>query len=439
MELKEHIETGSYLYEREKRSDEVQEIITSVPSWIIRWGISLVFAILGAIIVASSLIEYPDVVKVTLKVSSLNAPKSVLSYQGGKLMALLVKDGRMVKENQPLAYLESTGSPEDILDLSKFLRRLQNDLSMQKNVSTEPLPVKLNLGELQSSFQAFNLEFMQYAATKKNGYYLNKRAFLEKDLKDILLLKAHIAKQQAVQRQEFENIEAEFNSYQKLYQKKVISRSEFAQQENKFLSAKYPLQQTETALLNNTSSYNSKEKELLELDNIITEQQSNFVQALNKFITETDAWVLRYILRSPSDGRLSYAGIIQENQNVMTNQEVFIVNPGNTDYFGEVQIPQYNMGKIRLGERTLVKMRSYPFEQYGLIRGTLSHVSDVAYKDSVFLAKIQFDRFENKDPERKIILKNGMNADAEIITENSSLLQRFFRNVTKIIDNRGEN
>ncbi|MEJ5995681.1 HlyD family efflux transporter periplasmic adaptor subunit [Pedobacter sp. Du54] len=219
----------------------------------------------------------------------------------------------------------------------------------------------------------------------------------------------------------------------------LVSRSEFAQQENKYLSAKYPLQQSETAILTNITNYNAKEKEVLELENTIAEQQSKFVQALNKFITETDEWIMKYILRSPSDGRLSYAGIIQENQNVVSNQEIFVVNPGNIDFFGEVQIPQYNMGKIRVGEKTLVKMKSYPFEQYGLIRGTLSHLSDVAYKDSVFIAKVRFDLFENKDPQRKIVLKNGMHADAEIITENSSLLQRFFRNVTKIIDDKSDN
>ncbi|MES2416614.1 MAG: HlyD family efflux transporter periplasmic adaptor subunit [Bacteroidota bacterium] len=240
-----------------------------------------------------------------------------------------------------------------------------------------------------------------------------------------------------VQQQEFENITTEYKSYQQLYQKKVISRSEFAQQENKYLAAKYPLQQTETALLNNAGSYSAKEKELLELEHTITELQAKFTQALNRCITETEDWILQYVFKSPADGKLSFAGIVQQNQNVAANQEVFVVNPGNTDFFGEIQIPQYNMGKIKKGEKTLVKLRSYPFEQYGIIRGTLSYVSDVAYRDSVFIAKVSFNHFENKDPNRKIILKNGMQADAEIITEESALLQRFFRNVTKMLNGGG--
>ncbi|MBC6112441.1 HlyD family secretion protein [Pedobacter fastidiosus] len=425
-----------HLGEAEARSEEVEEIITAVPTWILRWGITLIFAVLAGIVLLSALIEYPDVVKVNLKVNSLNSPKQVLAKQNGKLTALLVTDGQMVKENQPLAYFESTATPKDVLQLNAALRAFQGKISININEISR-LPTGLNLGELQSSYQNFYQQYLQYQSTQKNGYYLNRMAFLEKDLKDISALKSQIYQQQKVQKLEYANQEEEYKAYQKLYKNKVISRSEFAQQENKYLASKYPLQQTETSILNNTSSYSAKEKELLDLKHTIAEEQAKFVQVLNQCITESDAWILQHVLSAPVAGKLSFAGIIQQNQNVMASQEIFIVNPGNSDFFGEVQIPQYNMGKIHKGESTLVKLRSYPFEQYGLIRGKLTYISDVAYRDSVFIAKVSFEHFENKDANRKIVLKNGMQADAEIITEESSLLQRFFRNITKVLHNGG--
>jgi HlyD family secretion protein len=416
----------------EINSEEVQEIITAVPSWILRWGITLIFIILGTIVMLSALIEYPDIVKTGLKVNSLNSPKPVLAKQNGKLTALLVKDGQMVTENQSLAYFESTANPDDIIKINRELKQLR-DRVLKNELATSGLPTGFSLGELQGTYQTFYQQYLQYQSTLRNGYYLNKMAFLENDLKDINTLKTQIIEQRKVQQQEYTNQEEEYKAYQKLYKNKVISRSEFTQQENKYLAAKYPLQQTETSLLNNTSSFSAKEKELLDLKHTISEEQAKFLQALNQCINESDAWILQYILRAPVAGKLSFAGIVQQNQNIAANQEVFIVNPGNTNFFGEIQIPQYNMGKIRKGERTLVKLKSYPFEQYGMIRGRLTFISDVAYKDSVFIAKVSFEKFENKDPNRKIILKNGMQADAEIITEESSLLQRFFRNITKIM------
>ncbi|MCZ4224450.1 HlyD family secretion protein [Pedobacter rhodius] len=417
-------------------SEEVHEIITAVPSWILKWGITMVFTILGGIILLSAFIDYPDIVTTSLKVNSLNAPKTVLARQAGKLTALLVADGQIVKQGIALAYLETTAAPQDIMTLNKSLKAMQASVLKNKNEHNN-LPEGLNLGEIQGSYQSFYQQYLQYRSTLRNGYYLNRMAFLEKDLKDIRALGNQIHKQQKVQRLEYANQEAEYKAYQKLYKNKVISRSEFTQQENKYLASKYPLQQSETSVLNNLSAYSAKEKELLDLRHTIAEEQAKFVQALNQCITESDNWIMQHILIAPVSGKVGFAGIVQQNQNIQSGQEVFVINPGNTDFFGEIQIPQYNMGKIYKGASTLIKMRSYPYEQYGMIRGKLTYISDVAYRDSVFIAKVSFEQFENKDANHKIILKNGMLADAEIITEESSLLQRFFRNITKMMNSRG--
>lgn len=175
----------------------------------------------------------------------------------------------------------------------------------------------------------------------------------------------------------------------------VISKSEFKQQENKYLSGKYPLQQTATALLNNNNSSLNKQKELATLENTIQEQQAKFVQALNSIISDTESWILKYVVSATSKGSIGYVGVLQENQNATMNQPLFIVNPGNSNFFGEVQIPQY-MGKVGVGQRSLIKLRSYPFEEFGVINGSVSYITDFALKDSVFLAKIDFQQFEKK-------------------------------------------
>ncbi|SMC98026.1 HlyD family secretion protein [Pedobacter africanus] len=426
-------ETDKRINGLEVNSEEVQEIITAVPSWILRRGITLIFGILLAIVLISAFIQYPDVVKTSLKVNSLNAPKAVFVKQTGKLLSLLAPEGSNVKQNQPLAFMESTANHSDVLKLHDILTKITAELSAT-GIAPNLLLKGLNLGELQGAYQNFYQQYLQYVSAQNGGYYLNRKQFLERDLKEIEKLKAQIIDQQKIQEKEFANVEHEFEAYKKLYQKNMVSTSEFKQQENKYLAGRYPLQQSATALLNNNTNYAAKQKEILELEHTIQDERAKFVQSLSNMLTETDAWINQYILRAPVDGRVSYAGIVQENQTLNAGQEVFMINPANTDFFGEVYIPQYNMGKVKTGQRTLVKMRSFPFEQYGLIRGKVNYISDVAFKDSVFIAKIGFERFENKDPEHKIVLKNGMQADAEIITEESSLLQRFMRNITKMLN-----
>jgi len=415
-----------------RNSEEIQEIITAVPSWILRRGVTVIFGIILSIIVMSAFIQYPDIVKTNLRINSLNAPKPVYAKQTGKIVALLKKEGVMIKQNEALAFMESTAAHKDVLKLHDILKQL-NSTVISSGISLS-MPLNLNLGELQSAYEIFYQQYLQYISTQKGGYYISRKMYLQKDLGEINKLKEQIIAQQGIQEKEYANVEQEYLAYKKLYQKGVISVSEFKQQENKYFSAKYPIQQSQTAILNNNSDYATKQKEILELENTIQVEKVKFMQALGNMITETDAWLNKYVLSAPVSGTLGYAGIVQENQTVNSNQELFVINPANTNFFGEIQIPQYNMGKIRQGQRTLVKMKSFPFEQYGLIRGKISYISDVAFKDSVFIAKITFEQFENKDPHHKILLKNGMQADAEIITENSSLLQRFLRNITKILN-----
>lgn len=415
--------------DNETSCEDLQDIISAVPSWIVRWGITLALSVLLEIVILSALIKYPDVVSTQMIISSVNAPKVVLARQSGKLTTLLVKEGEMVEPGQHMAFFETTASPDDVLTLNRELKVIQADINANRNPSLV-LSSALNLGEIQESFQQFYQEFLQYRSTTSNGYYLNKLVFLNNELQDIQSLKKQLEEQRALRIREYDNNKEEYQSYQKLYRNKVISKSEFRMQENKFLASKYPVQQSQTELLNNSSSYSAKERELFEVRHTIMEQQSRFLQSVNQCLSETQKWILTYILIAPIKGRVTFAGIVQPNQNIIAGQEVFVINTGSKAFFGDLKIPQYNMGKIKTGENVLVKMESYPYEQYGIITGKLTYISDVAYRDSVFTARVTFD-----NPGKKIIIKNGMRGQVDIITEDSSLLKRFFRGITKMLNN----
>ena len=47
-------------------SAEAQEILEKIPSWIIRWGVSVLAAIAGFAIVACCIIKYPDTITGTI-------------------------------------------------------------------------------------------------------------------------------------------------------------------------------------------------------------------------------------------------------------------------------------------------------------------------------------------------------------------------------------
>jgi multidrug efflux pump subunit AcrA (membrane-fusion protein) len=421
--------------EQHMHTDDMEDIISAPPKWLLRWGISLFFAVLILIFGLSALIRYPDIIKTQLKISSANAPSPIVSRVSGKLVKLLVKENQLVISGQSLAYLESTADHEQVLRLLNELQKLQEELLTGKQVSLRSLNTLhyLQLGELQSSYQEFFHSYLTFKASMMDGIYLKRKAFLQKDLANILSQKGYLLSQKNLLEKEYDLARQEYEMHQKLAEQKVESKMEFKREESKFLASQNPLQQTETSLLLNSSTYFGKEKEIIELDNQIQEEKSKFIQALNSLISEAENWKKNYVLRTIQPGIVLFAGLIKENQVLNIGQEVFYINPKNAVFLGEMHIPQYNMGKVKEGQEVLIKLQSYPYEEYGILTGNISTISDIPYKDSIFLSKVTITNDGFAKLKRTVHLKNGMNATAEIITEEGSLLSRISRNITKML------
>ncbi|WP_419700261.1 HlyD family secretion protein [Mucilaginibacter sp. NFX135] len=420
---------------QERHTDDMQDIITTVPSWILRWGITLFFGILVLIVSLSAMVKYPDIVKTQLKIESPNSPKPVVSKVPGKLIKLLVKENTNVVAGQALAYMESTGDHDKIWRLAANLKGLQSQVLQNKPVSPLLFPESDNiqLGELQSAYQTFYQEYLNYKSAVNDGFYLKKRAFLQNDLMDLTKQAQQLNQQKQIQQRNFTIADDDYQMHKKLEKEKVETPAELRQQESKYLAQKEPLVQTESALITANNNYAAKQKDILELDNQIREEKAKFLQALNSLISQAEDWKSKYILTAAQSGKLSYAGIVQENQVLTAGQEVFAINPGNEAFFGQMAIPQDNMGKVKEGQEVLVKLKSYPFEEYGMIRGKISYIADVPYKDSVFVSKVDFKVRSASDMRKPIHLKQGMMADAEIITQDATILQRISRSVFKIL------
>jgi multidrug efflux pump subunit AcrA (membrane-fusion protein) len=421
-----------------RHTDDMQDIITTVPAWILRWGITLFFGILVLIISLSALIRYPDIVNASLKIDSPNSPKPVVAKVPGKLVKLLVKENETVKAGQPLAYIESTANHDEVISLSGNLKDLQKLVLLDKPIVNAFFNKadKTQLGELQASYQTFFQAYLTYRSSVQNGFSVQKRVYLQKDLLDLDKQEAQLHAEKQIQQRDFSIAEDEYRMHQKLAQEKVETSAELRQQESKYLAKKSPLIQTEASLVTASTNYSAKQKEILELDNQIVEEKSKFLQALNSLISQVDDWESKYVLTASQSGKLAYAGIVQENQVLVPNQEVFYVNPGNEDFFGEMAIPQNNMGRVKVGQEVLIKLKSYPFEEYGMLKGEIKYIADIPYKDSVFISKVDFKIRKVSDMKRPIHLKQGMMADAEIVTQDATILQRIGRNILKVINNK---
>ncbi len=416
------------LPEEDSHSEDLQEIISKPPSWLLERGISFVLLTILLLLGLSFFIRYPELVMTELKFNTANAPKVVVSRVSGSITKLLANDGARVEAQTPIAYLESTADHEQVLNLLATLQKFRTETDHVYDLENIIPPNRLQLGELQGSYESFYLAYLNYRSAGEDGIYYQRKGILHNEMNNIRQQYDRAEESFQLQKAQLNLAEQEYDRYRILAEKKVISPLELQQKEALLLAKRQSIPQLEGNMIAYESNLLSKKKELSDLNNQIVDEQKKFVQSLNSFISDAKIWEKKYVLVSPARGKLIYGSFLQENQLVQVDQELFYVNPNSDRYYGEMLLPQHTIAKVRQGQEVLVKVRSYPYKEYGFLRGKVDYISDIPIKDSLFFARASLVR-EAKDS--LIKLKPGIYADAEIITDDQSIFKRIWSNLSK--------
>ncbi|MBL0145363.1 MAG: HlyD family efflux transporter periplasmic adaptor subunit [Chitinophagaceae bacterium] len=207
-----------------------------------------------------------------------------------------------------------------------------------------------------------------------------------------------------------------FDANQSLKEDKVISELDYRNETSKLISKKLTLPQISSNIISNEAQQNEKLKEIAELENTIAQQKSIFNQSLNAFKSQIDEWKQKYLFIAPTSGKIAFATFLQENQQLQANQVICFINPENTQYYAEVYIPQTNFGKVQKGQEVLLKFPSYPFQEYGSVKGKIDFISNIS-TDSGYLAKVNLLQGLTTNYNKQVQYRDGLQAQGEIITK----------------------
>lgn len=416
------------LMDEDIHSEDLQEIISKPPSWLLKRGINFIVLTIFILFGLTFFIRYPEVVPVSMKFNTSSAPKVLTGKVTGNLVKILVKDGTAVDKNTDIAYLESVADHHQVLHLLDKMKQVRSSTIELADLKDIVTPTELELGEVQNSYQNFYLAYLNYVAINKEGIYQKRKNFIQNEVKYINEQNQRIQQSFDLQKRELALAEEEYAKYQILAEKKVISQLELQQKEALLLAKRQSIPQTENTIIGNQSSRLSKDKEMSEINNQMFEEEKKFYQSLNTFISDAENWKKQYVISSPAKGTLIYGDFLQENQLIKMGEELFYVNANKDDYYGEIMIPQSKSSKVKVGQEVLIKVQSYPYQEYGYLRGRIDYISDIPIRDSVFFSKVILNRNEK---DSVIKLKPGILADADIITENQSIIKRIWLNLTK--------
>lgn len=152
-----------------------------------------------------------------------------------------------------------------------------------------------------------------------------------------------------------------------------------------------------------------------------------------KLHTKIKSWKSLHLFISPTNGKISFVHNWKKGDLINSGESfsTIISNEGGR-ITGILQIPQYNFGKVNIGQSVNIKLYAYPYMEYGMLIGKISMLSSIPEEP------IQ-GQSESQHYKAIIIFPNGlttthgkelrpirqMNGTAEIITENKRLITRF--------------
>jgi multidrug resistance efflux pump len=405
-------------------SDPVKEIMGNPPGKFMRWGTTILFIVFLLFIIFAWIIRYPDTIPSPVEITTVNPPVQMVSKITGRIDCLYVKNKDEVTAGQLLTLMETTAS---IAEVEK-LKQIIDTVKKPESLLPESLPAFSDLGDIQSYWASFLKSLSDYTNYVINDFYGNKIASVAEEIKG---LEEYIARVKEKERLYTENLRLGVNQFLRdslLYVNGVYSESELEKAQQSLNNINIELQ--DVRLDHAAKSIElARQKQLLQSYTITrNEEREKLYSVLNQSLLNLKAqiqlWEYTFLLISPVGGVVTFTKYWSKNQSVMKDEPVLSIVPLETgDFIGRINLKMQRSGKVDTGQLVNIKLSSYPYLEYGMVRGIVISKSLVPTGDS-YIIEISLPSGLTTLYDKKLDFTQNMQGTAEIITKDIRLLQK---------------
>lgn len=419
----------------ELRSEEVQDVMGQIPPWIVRWGITLLFIIVLALLIVSIFFKYPDVITSEMTLTGRYPATGIFVRNSGKISCLNVSEGTRVENGHLLAVLENAARTEDVFWLKETISK---KLNIPDSIVVE-LTRKgdLSLGELQSAYSSFLTQVQENINYQTLDYYPKK---ISQTIKQIGQYKDYALKiegQLRIMESQYEIARSQYERDSLLYNRQILSDFEYETSKATLLQGQHSLEGSRASLDNLKIQINNQETTLLDLELEQAEKESMLMQsyyrAAEALQNAINGWELNYCLISPIKGKITFSTYRIENLYVSQGENIFTVVPEESDILlGKANLPIYRSGKVIEGQRVIIRFNNFPDQEFGFVEGRVSSVSLVP-SDENYLVEIALPNGLKTNYGKELPASQEMKASADIVTEDLRLIERFIMPLKKVL------
>ena len=98
---------------------------------------------------------------------------------------------------------------------------------------------------------------------------------------------------------------------------------------------------------------------------------------------------------------------------------------------GKAQLPIERSGKVKTGQRVIIRFNNFPDQEFGIVNGIVNSISLVPL-ENFYQVDIGLPDGLRTNYGKTLPVTHEMKASAEIITEDLRLIERFFMPLKKV-------
>ena len=406
--------------------DVVKDLLGHPPSWILKWGISLIGIIILGLLILSWVVRYPDVLTARVVLETDPPAIELVAKVSAPIDTILVKDQQSVSRGELLAILQNPAQYKDI-------QLLKSTLQSEEQVVSG---MALELGEIQPLFALYQQQWLGLQAHKKAQKRYKAINSLRLQLQQRAEISSSLERQIEALAQEEKLAESSWDRNQKLFDQKAVSKEEVENAEARYRAASRQLENARERLFANILLQEQQEGEkadLLEEEDEVVREKRLALQAVEKELFAAIAlWEEKYVFRAPVKGQVTFNKVWGAHQFLAQNTALATITP--TDQAQKIQakvfLPMQNSGKVAIGQEVNVHLDGYPFYEYGALKGQVLSISLVP-EDQQYILLVELPQDLETTYGEKLPFRQQMTGQAEIITTSKRFIVRLMEKVVE--------
>lgn len=422
----------------EIRSEEVQEILSRIPNWTVRWGITLIFVLLLMAFFLACLIRYPDTIQGQVTLTTQTPPVKLVSQTSGKLEHICVADNTWVEAGTLIARVSNPVSEQALTYLQGFLVEVQESLAKPPSsvqAASDNCKHGFVFGQVQGEYNNLKRLYQDYITLVKNDQYQEKVKVLKVRITSHKQITSITTQQILYVEKDLMNAKNKYEAYEQLYTKGGIAKLVLMEKEKEYLVLQQVLEEKKKNLIQNKMTVAEYEAQLRELTFEHAEDtrllKASIHASLQNIENYIHQWQQEYTLKAPLAGTLSYLHIFSKAHFVRSGEELFMLVPQEEYHIACAQVPSQGYGKVKIGQKVKIRLDPYPYQEYGYLPAKVKDITRIPTQ-AQYRVILRLESSLRTTYGKVLPFKPAMEGWAEIITEDVSLLQRIANKVLGI-------